>query len=81
MAIWTVHADYDVEARVWYVRESDMPGLWCDAETLDGLEHKIGPMIEDLLEINAADLQPEKLAGPHRARVIARYEHDFDVAA
>lgn len=81
MTQWTVRADYDGEAGVWYVLESDMPGLWCDADTLEALEAKIGPMLEDLLEIHADDLSPEQLRGPHRVKVIAHHERDFDIAA
>jgi Domain of unknown function (DUF1902) len=81
LAVWTVRADYDPEAAVWHVVESDMPGLWCDSETLDGLERKIGPMIEELLAINAADLAPGTLAPPHQVKVIAHHERSFDVAA
>jgi Domain of unknown function (DUF1902) len=81
MAEWTVRADYDPEARVWYVLDSDMPGLHCDAETLDGLQRKIGPMIEDLLEINADDLTQAQAAPPHLVRVIAHHERSFDIAA
>lgn len=82
MAHWTVRAEYDGEAGVWYVIDADVPGLFADAETLEALERKIGPMILDLLEINA-DLISDKshLTPPHHVRIVAHHERAFDLAA
>lgn len=82
MAQWNVKAEYDAKARVWYTIEGDIPGLFADAETLEALERKIGPMILDLLELNA-DLIADKdrLVPPHQVRVIAHHERAFDLAA
>jgi len=82
MAVWTIRAEYDPEARVWWVADSDLPGLAADAATLEALAAKAGSMIPDLLEIHA-DLVADKsrLKGPHRIRIIAHHEHLFDVAA
>lgn len=82
MADWKVDAKYHAEAQVWYVVDGDVPGLFADAETLEALKRKIGPMILDLLEINA-DLVVDKarLASPHHVRIIAQHEHAFDIAA
>src|SRR5216684_7662238 len=46
----TVKADWDDEAQVWYVRESDLPGLHIEAETPVELYSKLPGAIEDLLE-------------------------------
>ena len=81
MAIWTVQAECEPEDGIWFVRSSDMPGLWCDADTLANLEHKISGMMEDLLEINAEDLTPAQLAGPHIVRIVGSYQHEFPIAA
>jgi len=82
MTVWTIRAEYDPEARAWWVADSDLPGLAADAETLEVLAAKAGSMIPDLLEIHG-DLIADKsrLAGPHRLRIIAHHEHMFDVAA
>jgi predicted RNase H-like HicB family nuclease len=82
MTVWTIRAEYDPEARVWWVADSDLPGIVADAETLEALAEKAGLMISDLLEIHE-DLIADKsrLAGPHRLRIIAHHEHMFDVAA
>jgi hypothetical protein len=82
MALWTIRADYDPEARVWYSVEGDIPGLAADAETLEALAAKAGTMLPDLLEIHSDQiLDKSRLAGPHSIRIIAHHERDFDVAA
>jgi predicted RNase H-like HicB family nuclease len=82
MTVWTIRAEYDPEAHVWWVADSDLPGIAADAETLEALAAKAGSMIPALLEIHA-DLIADKsrLTGPHRLRIIAHHEHMFDVAA
>lgn len=82
MALWTIRANYDTEARVWYSIEGDIPGLAVDAETLEALAEKAGAILPDLLEIHAGDfLDQSRLAPPHSIRIIAYHERDFDVAA
>jgi hypothetical protein len=82
MSVWTIRAEYDAEAKVWWVAESDLPGLAADAETLEGLATKAGSMLPDLLAIHEDALRDkEPLEGPHRIRIIAHHEHVFDVAA
>lgn len=81
MAVWTVNAECEPEDGIWFVRSSDMPGLLCDADTLPALERKISDILEDLIEINADELTPEQMQGPHTIRLIGYYEHRFDLAA
>jgi predicted RNase H-like HicB family nuclease len=54
-----VRAAWDDEAGVWYVEESDIPGLATESETLDGLRQRIRDIIPDLLE--DADDRPEAI--------------------
>ncbi len=63
MALWTIRANYDPEARVWYTIDGDIPGLLADAETIEELAAKAGRMLPDLLDIHA-DLftDPARLA-------------------
>ena len=49
---YTVTCLWDEEAHVWYVAESDVPGLATEAETLEELERKLLVMIPELLELN-----------------------------
>jgi hypothetical protein len=50
-----VEAAYDSEAGVWYVQESDLPGLPAEAPTVEELAKKLPGMITDLLEENGWD--------------------------
>lgn len=82
MALWTISAEYDPEARVWWTAESDLPGLAADSDTLEGLAAKAGDMLPELLAIHADEIADKsRLSGPHRIRIIAHHEHLFDVAA
>lgn len=82
MALWTIKAEYDPEAKVWWVAESDLPGLAADSTTLEGLAAKAGAMLPDLLAIHEGEIgDKSRLNGPHRVRIIAHHEHSFDVAA
>ena len=82
MAKWNVNAEHDEEDGVWYIVDSDMPGLFADADTLEALERKIGPMLLDLLEINADLIADEvRLQPPHHVRIVAHHERAFDIAA
>lgn len=82
MALWTIRAEYDPEAKVWYSIDGDLPGLAADADTLEALAAKAGAMLPDLLEIHADELvDKSRLNGPHSIRIIAHHEREFDVAA
>ncbi len=81
MTVWTLKAEYDPEAHVWYTVEGDMPGILADAETIDELARKASGQLLDMLEINA-DLFPlERLQGEHSIRIVAHDERTFAVAA
>lgn len=82
MALWTIRAEYDPEAAVWWTADSDIPGLAADAPTLEQLAAKAGAMLPDLLELHGDELaDASRRAGPHRLRIIAHHERLFDVAA
>lgn len=49
---YSVNCLWDPEARVWYVAESDVPGLVTEAPTLEEMEAKLMRMIPELLELN-----------------------------
>lgn len=48
----TVKACYDPDAGVWFVEESDLPGLSAEAATIEALAEKLPGMIIDLIEEN-----------------------------
>lgn len=47
-----VTAEWDDEAGVWYVSDSDVPGLATEASTMDELLRKLRVMVPELLELN-----------------------------
>lgn len=63
MTVWTIKAQHDPEAQVWYSIEGDMPNLIVEGYTIDQLAKKASGMLLDLLEINADLFPPEVLAG------------------
>jgi predicted RNase H-like HicB family nuclease len=82
MAEWIVRADYDPDAKSWYVFDSDVPGLATGADTLEELEAKLPDMIIELLDLNAhlfAD--PSRVTGPHSFRLVAHHEAFRAIAA
>ncbi|MCJ2144678.1 DUF1902 domain-containing protein [Methylobacterium sp. E-066] len=66
-----VRCAWDEEATVWYVSESDVPGLATEAESLDVLRRKLPGMIQDLLQDGqGGDVEVDLIAYAHdRVRV------------
>jgi predicted RNase H-like HicB family nuclease len=58
---FTVKAAWDKEAGVWYVFESDVPGLVAEAETPQELMVKVEALIPELVALNRhlLDWEPE----------------------
>ncbi len=52
MLVLKVTAAFDSEANVWYVSDSNVPGLVTEASTLEALRQKVFGMIPDLLRLN-----------------------------
>lgn len=82
MAVWTIWANYDAEAQVWYTCESEVPGLVAEGETVAQLERKIGERFTDMLEGNAEFIHDKsRLIGPHEVRLVAFSETRSQIAA
>ena len=82
MAEWIVRADYDPEAKCWYVFDSDVPGLATGGDTLEELEAKLPGMIIELLELNEHLFDDKsRIAGPHSYRLVAHHEAFRAIAA
>ena len=47
-----VRAQWDEEARVWFVVESDIPGLVAEGATADELKAKLGVIVPELVFLN-----------------------------
>lgn len=58
-----VRCDWDPEASVWYVAESDVPGLSVEAPTMELMQEKVLQAALELIELNMPDLI--RTARPH----------------
>lgn len=81
MSLWTLHAAYDPEARVWYTVDCDVPGLVTEGDTLERLRDRAAAVMPELIEDNAHLIDPERRAGPHALRLVAFHESTVPVAA
>lgn len=52
MALLVVKAAHDRDAGVWYISETEVPGLATEATTFDELCNKVLAMAPELLELN-----------------------------
>ena len=53
-----VEVHWDPEASVWYVSDSDVPGLATGADTIEELLRKLEVLIPELLELNGSAGSP-----------------------
>ena len=81
MTLWTIHAAYDAEARVWYTLDCDVPGLATEGETLERLRERAAAVLPELVAANADRIAPDRRDGPHSLRLVAFHESTFPVAA
>lgn len=81
MAVWTIRAEYDPEANVWWTSDSEVPGLVTEAETLDKLAAKLEYLVAEMVVENAAFLPEDKRTGPHEFRLVAHHELQRRAAA
>jgi predicted RNase H-like HicB family nuclease len=65
-----IRAEWDPEALVWYVAESDVPGLAAEADTVEELARELQVLVPELLELNA-HLLPAPVHGPVPLNLIA----------
>lgn len=63
-----VHLAFDPEAGVWYVAETDIPGLSLEAATPFELLRRIVECAPELLELNAGQAEPSL----HRPTIAVR---------
>jgi hypothetical protein len=62
---YTVRCAWDAEARVWYVQETNVPGLATESATVESMTRKLRSLIPELRALNegasAADVPVELL--------------------
>jgi Domain of unknown function (DUF1902) len=49
-----IRCEWDKEASVWYVAESNVPGLCTEAPTEEAMIEKLTVLVPELLELNSA---------------------------
>jgi hypothetical protein len=81
MALWTLHAAYDPEARIWYTVDCDVPGLLTEGESLERLRDRAAAVLPELVADNAHLIPEDRRAGPHSLRLVAFHESTIPVAA
>jgi hypothetical protein len=53
---FTIYCQWDEEAKVWFVADSDVPGLAAEAPTPDALNQLLRSRVPELVEMNRPDL-------------------------
>lgn len=81
MAVWTLHAAYDPEVRVWYTVDCDVPGLVTEGDTLEHLRDRAAAVLPELLADNAHLIAEERRKAPHELRLVAFHESTVPIAA
>jgi Domain of unknown function (DUF1902) len=56
MAEFTVTCEWDNETSLWYVSESNVPGLTAEAPTAESMEKLLDARIPELLRLNRPEL-------------------------
>ena len=81
MTLWTIRADYDPEAKVWWTSDSEVPGLVAEADTLEQLAEKLEYLVPEMVDANGQFIAPERRQGPHEFRLVAHHELQRPAAA
>jgi hypothetical protein len=78
---FTIYCQWDDEAKVWFVVESDVPGLAAEAPTFDAMNQLLRNRVPELVELNRPDLT--QLAERERAPVelVIHNEHRLRLAS
>lgn len=63
-----VHIAFDEEVNVWYIAESDIPGLRLEADDPMELVRRVSESVAELVELNCAEV----VASHHRKKKAAR---------
>ena len=62
MSLYTVKASFDAETDVWFVEQTDIPGLATVAASFEELCRKVEIMGGELLEANGLETAPAEFA-------------------
>jgi predicted RNase H-like HicB family nuclease len=62
--VFTVTCEWDEEAGVWYVIESDVPGLVAEAATREAMAELLQRRVPELIELNMPELAEQTSPRP-----------------
>lgn len=48
-----VHAQWDEEGKCWYVSDTNIPGLFAEADNLETFQRELDELVPALLELNS----------------------------
>ena len=72
-----VNAEWDAEADVWYVSDSNVPGLITEAESIPAMIEKLRVMIPELLQLNGVLVDENEVP----FELVSRYHETLQQAA
>jgi hypothetical protein len=52
---YSVKCDWDADARVWFVSETNVPGLATESATVEAMTKKLRTLIPELLAMNVGE--------------------------
>lgn len=75
-----VHASWDDEARVWYVAESNVPGLAIEAKSQRAFERLLVQTVPELIELNGVIVQEMEDDGMAPAELVFQKHREVSLA-
>jgi len=56
---YSVKCDWDADARVWFVSQTNVPGLATESATVEAMTKKLRTLIPELLAMNVGESEVE----------------------
>jgi len=70
---FTVRCEWDADANVWYVEDSDVPGLAAEAPTIEAMEQLLTRRVPELLKLNMPELAQRHTREPPSFDLFTRH--------
>ncbi len=76
-----VHLAFDAEAGIWYIAESDIPGLRLEADDPMELVRRISESVAELIELNQSEVVERHQSKARAVRFTPIFDNSLPVAA
>ena len=76
---FVINVQWDDEARVWYVDESNVPGLVAEAPTVEAMQALLRIRVREMLELNMPELLESRQARSSY-EIVTHRQQDIAVA-